>query len=198
MIDVPVRAFIDQEHKTVDEIIDMHKGARLTSITGGGPAGVAATAGWTGVTDLVRAIGPRVTATTKRKALLVVAEIASRAMGVKAAHVFDALLARETRGSTGVGHGVAAPHARIAGLTEMGGVFVRLQSPIEFQAVDDQPVDLIFALLAPPEAGSEHLRALARVARLLRRADVREALRKARTSEEIRSLLAQEAKPSAA
>lgn len=169
---------------------------RLTSITGGVPSGAAAS--WAGVGDLVRAIGPRVAATTKRQALSVVAEIAARALRVKAAHVFDALMEREARGSTGVGHGVAAPHARVAGLQEMGGVFVRLQNPIEFQAVDDQPVDLIFVLLAPPGSGSEHLRALARVARLLRRADIREALRKARSSEEIRTLLAQEARPSAA
>ncbi len=167
----------------------------LTAIIGGAAP---PTANWNGVSDLVRAIGPRVAAANKRQALLVVAEIAARAMKLKATHVFDALMEREARGSTGVGHGVAAPHARAPGLTEMGGVFVRLQSPIEFQAVDDQPVDLIFALLTPPGSGSEHLRALARVARLLRRGDVREALRKARTSEEIRFLLAQQAKPSAA
>ncbi len=100
------------------------------------------------------AIGPRVAAANKRQALLVVAEIAARAMKLKATHVFDALMEREARGSTGVGHGVAAPHARAPGLTEMGGVFVRLQSPIEFQAVDDQPVDLIFALPTSPGSGS--------------------------------------------
>ncbi len=174
-----------------------NKRARLTPIAGGGRSG-RSSANWIGVSDLVRAVGPRVAASDKRQALSVVAEIAGRAMGVRPARVFDALMAREARGSTGVGHGVAAPHARLAGLERIGGVFVRLQNPIEFQAVDDQPVDLIFALLAPADSGPEHLRALAKVARLLRRPEVREALRNARSSEEIRYLLAQEAKPSAA
>ena len=174
-----------------------HKRARLTPIAGGALSGHSP-ANWTGVSDLVRAVGPRVAASDKRQALSVVAEIAGRAMGVRPARVFDALMAREARGSTGIGHGVAAPHARLAGLEQIGGIFVRLQNPVEFQAVDDQPVDLIFALLAPAETGPEHLRALARVARLLRRPEIREALRKARSSEEIRYLLSQEAKPSAA
>jgi mannitol/fructose-specific phosphotransferase system IIA component len=100
---------------------------------------------------------------------------------------------RRLAGSTGVGYGVAVPHARIKGLSRMRAVFIRLEHPIDFDAVDDQPVDLIFALFAHPNAGSEHLRALARVSRLLRQSELREQLRKARTADAIHALLAQEA-----
>ena len=147
------------------------------------------------------AIALRVSAANKRQALAVIAEIAARTLGLDAADILDALAEREQAGSTGVGHGVAAPHARLEGLERMRGVFVRLDQPVEFEAVDDQPVDLIFALFAPLDAGSEHLRALARVSRLLRQAELREQLRQARTADAIHALLVQEpgaARPSAA
>lgn len=127
-----------------------------------------------------------------------IAEIAARSFGLKAPEVFDALLEREAAGSTGVGYGVAAPHARLAGLTRLRGVFVRLEQPVEFEAVDDQPVDLLFALFAPQQAGAEHLRALASVSRRLRQADLREQLRQARSPDAIHALLVNEARPSAA
>ena len=127
-----------------------------------------------------------------------IAEIAARSFGLKTANVFDALLEREAAGSTGVGQGVAVPHARLSGLTRLRAVFVRLEQPVEFDAVDDLPVDLLFALFAPPEASGEHLRALAQVSRLLRRSDVREQLRQARSPDAIHALLAREARPSAA
>jgi PTS system nitrogen regulatory IIA component len=139
------------------------------------------------------AISLRVSATDKRKALAVIAEIAARSFGLDAGHVLDALCEREQAGSTGVGHGVAAPHARVEGLTRIRGVFVRLEHAVDFDAVDDQPVDLIFALFAPKAAsGVEHLRALARVSRLLRQADLRQQLRQARTADAIHALLAQD------
>jgi PTS system nitrogen regulatory IIA component len=144
------------------------------------------------------AIGPGVNASSKRHALSVIAEIAARTFGVKAAEALDALLEREAAGSTGVGNGVALPHARLPGLTRLRGVFIRLDQPVEFGAVDDRPVDLLFALFAPPDAGAEHLRALARVSRLLRRADLREQLRQAHGADAIHALLAHEAHPSAA
>lgn len=144
------------------------------------------------------AISPRVTATNKRQALKVVADLAARSIGVTASDALDALLDREAVGSTGVGYGVAVPHARVDGLTRLRGVFVRLEHGIEFGAVDDRPVDLIFALFAPPEASGEHLRALARVSRILRQAELREQLRKARSAEAIHALLTQEARPTAA
>jgi PTS system nitrogen regulatory IIA component len=144
------------------------------------------------------AIAPRVTAPGKRQVLSTIAEIAARSFGLKSADVLDALLEREAVASTGVGHGVAVPHARVAGLTRLRGVFVRLEQPVAFGAVDDRPVDLIFALFAPPEASGEHLRALARVSRLLRQSDIREQLRQAHGVDAIRALLVEEAKPSAA
>ena len=98
----------------------------------------------------------------------------------------------------GVGSGVAVPHARLPGLDRMRGVFIRLEAPVDFDAVDGQPVDLLFALLAPPDAGSEHLRALARVSRLLRQSQLREQLRQARTVDALYALLAQPASPTAA
>jgi len=143
-------------------------------------------------------VSPRVSASSKRQALTVIAEIAARSFGLKTADVLDGLVEREAAGSTGVGHGVAVPHARLAGLKRLRGVFIRLEQPVEFKAVDDRPVDLIFALFAPPEAGGEHLRALARVSRLLRQSDLREQLRQAHSVDALYALLVQEARPSAA
>jgi len=139
------------------------------------------------------AISVRVNANDKRKVLAVIAEIAARNFSLDAGDVLEALMDRETAGSTGVGHGVAVPHARLEGLERMRGVFVRLEQPVEFASVDDQPVDLLFALFAPKNAGAEHLRALARVSRLLRHAELREQLRNARTADAVHALLVQEA-----
>jgi len=144
------------------------------------------------------AIAPRISAASKRQALAVISEIGARSFGLKAPELFDALMEREAAGSTGVGHGVAVPHAKVGGLDRIRGVFVRLEQPIDFGAVDEQPVDLVFALLSPPEAASEHLRALARVTRVLRQGDLREQLRKAWGADAVRALLVQEARPSAA
>jgi nitrogen PTS system EIIA component len=142
------------------------------------------------------AISLRVNASSKRQALAVIAEIAARKLGLDAGVILDALTEREAAGSTGVGHGVAAPHARLAGLDRMRGVFIRLEQPIDFDAVDDQPVDLIFALFAPKEAITEHLRALARVSRLLRQADLRQQLRQARSADALHALLVHDGGPS--
>ena len=145
------------------------------------------------------AIALRVSANSKRQVQAVIAEIAARAFGLDAGDVLDALVEREQAGSTGVGHGVAAPHARLEGLDRLRGVFVRLESPVDFESVDDQPVDLIFALFAPKAAtGVEHLRALARVSRVLRQGDLRQQLRQAHTLDAIRALLTQDSRPSAA
>jgi PTS system nitrogen regulatory IIA component len=140
----------------------------------------------------------RTGATNKRQALAIAAEVAARSFGLDAGAVLDALMDREQESSTGVGHGVAVPHARLNGLARMRAVFVRLDTPIPFDSVDEQPVDLLFVLFAPAEAGSEHLRALARVSRLLRRGDVRQRLRQARSADAVYALLVQEAEPSAA
>lgn len=139
------------------------------------------------------AISLRVSAANKKKVLAVIAEIAARNFNLDAGDVLDALSEREAAGSTGVGYGVAVPHARLEGLQRMRGVFVRLENPVEFESVDDQPVDLLFALFAPQSAGAEHLRALARVSRIMRQGDLREQLRKARTADAVYALLVQDA-----
>lgn len=144
-----------------------------------------------------RAIAPRVTATTKRQALTVIAEVAARTLNLDAGQALDALLAREAAGSTGVGRGVALPHARLAGLAAPQVVVARLEKPIDFDSLDGEPVDLLVALFTPIDAGSEHLRALARVSRLMRQADLREQLRQARSADAMMALLVREA-PSAA
>ena len=144
------------------------------------------------------AIAPRVAATDKRQALSIIAELAARSCSLKAPKVFDALLEREALGPTGLGHGVAIPHAQIAGLDRLRGIFVCLEKPVDFGSVDDEPVDLLFALLAPKGQASDHLRALARVSRLLRQNRLREQLRNARNCDAILALLAQDARPDAA
>lgn len=144
-------------------------------------------------------VSARVSVNSKRQALAVAAEVAARAARVPAALVQAALLEREAAGSTGVGEGVALPHARLPGLRRLQGVFLRLDSPVPFEAVDDHPVDLIFVLLVPVEAeGAEHVRALAKIARLLRRPELREQIRKSQSPAAIHALLVQEARPSAA
>ncbi|MEO0851370.1 MAG: PTS sugar transporter subunit IIA, partial [Pseudomonadota bacterium] len=106
--------------------------------------------------------------TSKKRLIQRTAEIASELLPLSSNSILDALVDRENLGATGVGNGVALPHARLAGVEGVTGVFVRLERPIDFEAVDRQPVDLIFALLAPEDAGVEHLKALALVSRTLR------------------------------
>lgn len=146
-----------------------------------------------------RAISPRASAPNKRQALSVIADIAARTFGVDAEDALDALLEREAAGSTGVGQGVGVPHARLPGLDRMRAVVVRLEQPIDFDAVDDLPVDLMVALFAPQDAAaSEHLRALARVSRLLRQPEVREQLRQAKSADAIHVVLGSELATTAA
>jgi PTS system nitrogen regulatory IIA component len=99
--------------------------------------------------------------------------------------IVDALQAREVLGSTGIGHGIAVPHARMKGLQQMFGLFARLERPIDFDAIDGQPVDLVFLLLVPDRAGNEHLAALAAVARQLRDRNVAAQLRAVATRGEL-------------
>jgi nitrogen PTS system EIIA component len=143
-------------------------------------------------------VAVRISANSKRQALGALAEIASRSLGLPEAEIMDALLEREQQGSTGVGQGVAVPHARLKGLDRMAGVFVKLETPVPFDAVDDRPVDLLFALFAPRESGVEHLRALAKVSRLLRQSELREHLRQARTADALYALLSRDAATNAA
>ncbi len=114
------------------------------------------------------AVRSRVAASNKRQLLTLIGEAAGALTGLPEREVFDALLQRERLGSTGIGSGIAIPHAKFARLVQLHGLFFQLERPIDFDALDGQPVDLIFVLLAPEAAGADHLKALARVARVLR------------------------------
>ena len=116
-------------------------------------------------------------ASSKKRLLQDIADVVESAYGFPAALVVDALMAREALGPTGVGHGVALPHARLDGLEEVVGAFILLDRPIDFSSVDRQPVDLAFALFAPEDAGVEHLKALALVSRTLRNSAICSKLR---------------------
>ncbi len=130
-------------------------------------------------------------ANSKKQALQELAERASEICGETERDIFDTLLQRERLGSTGVGNGIAIPHGKIVNLDGLHGLFARLDKPIEFDSLDDQPVDLIFVLLAPEGAGADHLKALARVARLLRDADIASKLRATTDADAIYSILTQ-------
>jgi PTS system nitrogen regulatory IIA component len=115
--------------------------------------------------------------TSKKRLFHDLGDIALSAYGFETSEVIDALLDRENLGPTGVGHGIALPHARLADVDSVCGMFLRLEKPIDFDAVDRQPVDLIFALLAPESAGVDHLKALALVSRTMRDPDTQAKLR---------------------
>ena len=112
--------------------------------------------------------------------------------------VVAAVTERERLGSTGVGYGVAIPHARLEGIDEVRAVFARLETPLDYEAIDDRPVDLVVLLLAPVGASSLHLKALAQVSRLLRREDIRERLRSAPNAEALHLLLSEDRTANAA
>jgi PTS system nitrogen regulatory IIA component len=124
--------------------------------------------------DLLKAEGVKVLSapSSKKRLMHDLADLAAGTYGLSADDVLEALLERESLGPTGVGHGVALPHARLAGLDCCAGVFIRLEKPVDFDAVDRQPVDIIFGLFAPEQAGVEHLKALALVSRTLRESAV--------------------------
>ncbi|MCA1285820.1 PTS sugar transporter subunit IIA [Salipiger bermudensis] len=107
-------------------------------------------------------------ASSKKRLMHDIADLAESAYALSAPSVVEALMERESLGPTGVGHGVALPHARLHGLNEVKGVFILLEKPVEFESVDRQPVDVVLSLFAPADAGVEHLKALALVSRTLR------------------------------
>jgi len=137
------------------------------------------------------AILARLPATSRRQVLQAMSETLAQSAGLDARAAFEAVLVRERLSGTGMGEGVAIPHARVPGLAHPIGGFARLEPAQDFNALDGRPCDLVFMLLAPPERGADHLKALARVSRFLRRADVREKLRAARGVVELRALFAQ-------
>jgi PTS system nitrogen regulatory IIA component len=150
--------------------------------------------------DLVHTKGiiPSMKATTKKQALQELAGYAAELTGIGQRDIFDTLLQRERLGSTGLGRGIAIPHVKLPDLKSIVCVFARLDTPIDFEALDDEPVDLIFLLLAPEHASGDHLKALARISRLLREPDVSRRLRETKDPNQILRVLTQPATPHAA
>lgn len=143
------------------------------------------------IADLVapNAVLAGLKASGKKQALQEVGHKVAEVYGLDSGAVIDGLLAREKLGSTAMGSGVAIPHARLAGVKSIIGLFVQLSKPVEFEAADGQDVDLMFVLLAPDEAGADHLRALARVSRLLRNPATCEKLRASDNADVLYALL---------
>src|SRR5260370_7344 len=129
-------------------------------------------------------------AASKKQVLQEMANKAASLTGLSGRRIYETLTEREKLGSTGMGQGIAIPHGRVAGVEKMTGLFAQLDHPVDFDSMDDQPVDLVFLLLAPEGAGADHLKALARVARLLRDQDVAKKLRASRDAQAIYSVLA--------
>lgn len=132
---------------------------------------------------------PRLRATSKDEALRALADIAAPVTGKDSRAILGVLQAREALGTTGVGNGIALPHGRMPGLDRIHAFFARLDQPVPFEAMDDQPVDLIFVLLVPADAGTEHLKALARISRLLSDGRICEQIRKGGSADELREIL---------
>jgi nitrogen PTS system EIIA component len=144
------------------------------------------------LTDLVapNAIIPALKVNNKKQALNELAARAAALSGQNEKVILEILTRREKLGSTAVGNGIAIPHGKMANLPRLFGLFARLERPIDFEALDGQPVDLIFLLLAPEGAGADHLKALARVARLLRDPTVAQKLRASKDAESLYAVLA--------
>jgi PTS system nitrogen regulatory IIA component len=136
-----------------------------------------------------RGVIAQLRAPTKRQVLQELAKRAGTMIGISDRRIYDALAERERLGTTGIGNGVAIPHCRLTELTRLHGLFARLERPIPFDAIDDEPVDLLFVLLAPADAGPEHLKALARISRLLRDRAICEKLRGANSADALYALL---------
>ncbi len=152
------------------------------------------------ISDLIGLEGvvPALKATSKKQALQELAHAASETYGLHDREIFDVLLERERLGTTGVGQGIAIPHGKLGGLDRLYGLFARLDTPIDFDAIDEQPVDLIFLLLAPESAGADHLKALARISRLLRDKATCKKLRASADAEALYALLIEPAASHAA
>jgi PTS system nitrogen regulatory IIA component len=143
------------------------------------------------IADLLtlRGVMPQLRVSNKKAALQEIARRAASMTGVAERQIYEVLAERERLGSTGIGRGIAVPHGKLADLSRLYGLFARLDRPIPFEAIDNQPVDLVFALLAPAVAGAEHLRALARVSRLLRDSAICQKLRGTDNADALYALL---------
>jgi PTS system nitrogen regulatory IIA component len=145
-----------------------------------------------------RAVVASLRAANKKQALQEIARRAAEITGEPERAIFDVLIERERLGTTGVGAGIAIPHGKLPGLKRLYGLFARVETPIDFESIDEQPVDLIFLLLAPGGAGADHLKALARVSRLLRDRTICEKLRGSDNAEALYALLTENAASNAA
>jgi len=139
----------------------------------------------------VSAVMPTLKANSKKQLLQLLAEKAATVTGLAEREIFDTILQRERLGSTGVGNGIAIPHGKLPGIRKITGVFARLDTPVDFEALDDQPVDLVFLLLAPESAGADHLKALSRIARVLRDPETVSKIRGSNDATAIYTFLAQ-------
>lgn len=152
------------------------------------------------LSDLIKPEGvlPSLKAKSKKHVLQELSAAAADLTGLPERDIFDTLLQRERLGSTGVGQGIAIPHGKLAELDGIIGLFASLDQPIDFEAVDGEPVDIVFLLLAPESAGADHLKALARISRFLREPSSVEALRAARTTDAVYAILTEPEKEDAA
>jgi nitrogen PTS system EIIA component len=152
------------------------------------------------LSDLVtqKSIMPTLKAGSKKQLLQLLAEKAAQITGLGERDVFDTIMQREKLGSTGVGNGIAIPHGKLKNIKNITGIFARLESPVDFEALDDEPVDLVFMLLAPETAGADHLKALSRIARILREADMVSKLRGTKDATALYAFLTEQSTPHAA
>ena len=144
--------------------------------------------------DLIalKGVVPQLRARNKKQALLELAAKAADITGIDASLIFETILQRERLGTTALGRGIAIPHGRLKGLKGITGIAVQLAKPVDFEAMDDQPVDLVILLLAPEDSGADHLKALARIARVLKQPNKLAKLRAASDSAAIYALLTSE------
>lgn len=152
------------------------------------------------INDLIspEAIIPALRVTSKKQALQEISKRAAELIRLPERSIFEVLVERERLGTTGVGHGIAIPHGKLANIDKLYALFARLETPIDFDSIDEQPVDLICVLLAPETAGADHLKALARVSRLLRDQATCDKLRGSESADAIYALLTESATSHAA
>jgi PTS system nitrogen regulatory IIA component len=135
------------------------------------------------------AIKPALPGGNKRALLHQLAQLAAQRLGLEPGEILASLAERERLGSTGLGQGVAIPHAKVEGIGRIYGLFVRLGEPIDFGAIDGRKVDLVFLLLSPPDAGAEHLKALAAISRVVRHGPTLDKMRGARSRDALAAVL---------
>ncbi|QFU14862.1 PTS IIA-like nitrogen regulatory protein PtsN [Microvirga thermotolerans] len=136
-----------------------------------------------------QAVLPALRVSGKKQALQEISAHAAKLVGLSESTIYEALLQRERLGSTGIGEGIAIPHGKLPGLTRIFGLVARLEKPIDFEALDGQQVDILFLLLAPEGAGADHLKALARVARVLREPGLVERIRATRDASALYAIM---------